>query len=85
MKKKAKKELTVFEKIYFTLTAFALPTFIIGLCICYVCEAGEIAWIAVSLPLAILFAIFILDFIVCEIVLKGIWKIKFSLFPNIFE
>ena len=74
----------IFEKIYLTLAALSAPVAILGCIPAYIFNNEKLALLMLA-PLIIVFAIFGLDIIICELILRTIWGVDFTLFPVLFS
>ena len=73
----------VFEKIYWTLAVVSAVILGVGWIAAFTLDSERLM-VAAVLPFGILAGIFMLDCIVCEVVLRSIWKVDFTLFPSLF-
>ena len=74
----------IFEKIYLTLAALSACVAAFGGIPAYVFNDGKLALLTFA-PLIIIVAIFGLDIIICELILRTIWGVDFTLFPVLFN
>lgn len=74
----------IFEKIYLTLAALSSTVAALGGIPAYVFNNEKLALITL-VPLIVIFAIFGLDVIICELILRTIWGVDFTLFPVLFS
>jgi len=77
--------MNIFEKVFWSLGAVSLPLLAVGLFVGYVFGTSEILVIATAVPFFVLCGIFLLNFLFCEVILRKIWKVDFSLFPTLFD
>jgi len=76
--------MTLFNKIYWTLAIISAPLLAGAACVGLFFENIKLAWILAS-PFYVLAGIMLLDIFVCEIILRKIWKVNFTLFPGLFD
>lgn len=74
----------IFEKIYLTSAALSASAAIFGGIPAYIFNNEMLALITLT-PLVVVFVIFGLDIIVCELILRTIWGVDFTLFPVLFN
>lgn len=74
----------IFEKIYLTLAALSVTVAALGGIPAYVFNNEKLALLTL-VPLIIIFVIFGLDVIICELILRTIWGVDFTLFPVLFS
>ena len=74
----------IFEKIYLTLAALSVIIAALGCIPAYIFNNEKLALLMLA-PLIIVFAIFGLDVIICELILRTIWGVDFTLFPVLFS
>lgn len=74
----------IFEKIYLTLASLSSIVAVFGCIAAYIFNDEKLALITLA-PFIVVFAIFILDVIICELILRTIWGVDFTLFPVLFN
>lgn len=74
----------VFEKIYWTLAAISSVLVMAGMFAGFVWE-NETLMLLLWLPFGVLAVVMLLDVLVCEVILRSIWKVDFTLFPSLFS
>ena len=73
----------VFEKVYWTLAVVSAVILGVGWIAAFTLDSERLM-IAAVIPFGILAGIFMLDCVICEVVLRSIWKVDFTLFPSLF-
>lgn len=74
----------VFEKVYWTLAVVSGFLLVAGMFAGFVWE-NETLMLLLWLPFGVLAAVMLLDVLVCEVILRAIWKVDFTLFPSLFS
>ena len=74
----------IFEKIYLTLTVLSATVAALAGIPAYIFNDEKLALIAL-IPFIVVFVIFGLDIIICELILRTIWGVDFTLFPVLFS
>ena len=74
----------IFEKIYLTLASLSGVVAGLGGIPAYIFNNEKLALITL-IPFIVVFAIFGLDVIICELILRTIWGVDFTLFPVLFS
>ena len=73
----------IFEKIYWTLAVVSAVVLGIGWIAAFGLDSEKLM-IASVVPFGVLAGIFMLDCIICEVILRSIWEVDFTLFPSLF-
>lgn len=74
----------IFEKIYLTLAALSALVAVFGFIPAYVFNNENLA-LLMLVPLIVVFTVFGLDIVICELILRTIWGVDFTLFPVLFN
>jgi len=73
-----------FEKVYWTAFILSIPLLLAGLFVGYMSWTDPVLMIACSIPFFTCATTMVLDFLICEVILRRIWKVDFTLFPSLF-